>query len=106
VLGEALELLLELLDARALLADHDARTRGVDVHLHLVRGALDLDAGDARREVLLLHAVPQLDVLVKPVRVVLLCEPLRVPSADDAEAKAVRMCLLTHGIKPSDLAST
>ena len=39
---------LSCLDARAALADDDARTRGVDVDLRLVRRALDLDAGDAR----------------------------------------------------------
>ena len=48
VLGERLDVLLELLDARAALADDDAGARGVDVDLRLVGGALDLDAGDAR----------------------------------------------------------
>ena len=47
VLGERLDVLLELLDAGAALADDDAGTRGVDVDLRLVGGALDLDAGDA-----------------------------------------------------------
>jgi hypothetical protein len=37
------QLLLQLLDLRALLADHDARPGGVDVDLRLVRGALDVD---------------------------------------------------------------
>ena len=48
VLRERLNFLLQLLDAGAALADDDARTRGVDVDLRLVRGALDVDAGDAR----------------------------------------------------------
>ena len=47
VLGERLDFLLQRLDAGAALADDDARTRGVDVDLRLVRGALDLDVADA-----------------------------------------------------------
>ena len=49
VLGERLDVLLERLDAGAALADDDARPRGVDVDLHLVGGALDLDVARRRR---------------------------------------------------------
>src|SRR5205085_4474121 len=41
------DLLLELIDLRALAPDDDAGARGVDDDLQLVGGALDIDAGDA-----------------------------------------------------------
>ena len=91
-----LEVLLERLDPRAALADDDARPRGVDVDLHLVGGALDLDARDARVAELLLHELAEVDVLVEPLRVVLLLVPLRVPGLDDAEAEPDRMDFLSH----------
>jgi hypothetical protein len=47
VRGQPLHVLLQRLDAGAALADHDAGARGVDVDLHLVGGALDLDRGNA-----------------------------------------------------------
>src|SRR5216684_659897 len=100
VLGELLQLLLDLLDARAALADHDARPRGVHVDLHLVGGALDLDLADAGLAQLLLHVLAQLDVLVQPLGVVLLLVPLGVPGADDAQAEADRIDLLTHCALP------
>src|SRR6266446_131420 len=96
VLRELLQLLLDLLDARTALADDDARPRGVHVDLHLVGGALDLDLADTGLAQLLLHVLAQLDVLVQPARVVLLLVPLGVPGADDAQAEADRIDLLTH----------
>ena len=71
---------LSVLDAGAALADDDARTRGVDVDLRLVRGALDLDAGDAGVVELLLDELLELDVLMQPLGVVLLLVPLRASS--------------------------
>src|SRR5687768_7590542 len=96
VLGERLDFLLERLDARAALADHDAGTRGVDVDLRLVRGALDLDVADAGVVQLLLDEVLELQVFMQPLGVVLLFVPTRRPGLDDAEAEASRMCFLTH----------
>src|SRR5262249_42631746 len=69
LVGEPRQLLLQLLDLRALLANHDARARGVDVDLRLVGGALDVDLGDARVVQALLQEVADLDVLVEQVRV-------------------------------------
>src|SRR4029077_19101226 len=71
------ELLLELLDLRALLADHDARSGGVDVDLRLVRGALDVDLRHARVVEALLQEVSDLDVLVEELRILSLGEPAR-----------------------------
>jgi hypothetical protein len=42
-----LQVRLELLDLRALAADHDARTRGADQKAQLVARPLDLDRTDA-----------------------------------------------------------
>ena len=60
VVGELLQLFLELLHAGAAAADDDARARGRDHDLGLVRGALDRDAGDARVRELLADRVTQL----------------------------------------------
>src|SRR5512135_3750130 len=96
VLREGLEVLLDGLDPRAALADDDARARGVDVDLDLVRRPLDLDPRDAGLAELLLHELAEPDVLVQPLRVVPLLVPLRVPGPDDAEPEPDRMDLLSH----------
>src|SRR5262249_23030219 len=101
VLGEGLDFLLQGLHARAALADDDARARGVDVDLALVRGALDLDRGHAGVVQLLLDELLELDVLMEPLGVVLLFVPLGVPALDDAQAEPDRMCFLTHGYASS-----
>ena len=75
------ELLLELLDLRALLADHDAGPRGVDVDLRLVRGALDVDLRDAGVVEALLQEVPDLDVLVQELGVLSLARTSASPSS-------------------------
>src|SRR5262249_11516189 len=59
--GELRQLLLELLDLGALLADHDAGPCSVDVDLRLVGGALDVDLRDARVVEPLLQEVADLD---------------------------------------------
>jgi hypothetical protein len=61
-----------------------------------IRRALDLDAGDAGLAELLLHELTELDVLVEPLRVILLLVPLGLPGANDAEAEPDRMDFLTH----------
>jgi hypothetical protein len=96
LLRELLELRLELLDLGALLADDDAGARGVDVDLRLIRGALDLDLGNARMVEPLLQEVADLDVLVEELGVLPPGEPARVPALDDAEAKTLRMYFLSH----------
>ena len=98
VLRKLLNFSLELLDASALLADHDARTSRVNVDLHLVRGALDLDAGDAGAEELLLQVFAKLDVFMEELRVVALGEPAAVPGPGDSEAKSNWINFLTHDL--------
>src|SRR5512133_24797 len=96
VLRQRLEVLLDGLDPRAALPDDDPGPGGVDVDLDLVGRALDLDTGDARLRELLLDELTKLDVLVEPLRVVLLFVPLRVPGTDDPEAEPDRVNFLSH----------
>ena len=67
VVGEPLDILLELLDASAALTNDDARTRRVDVDLALVGGPLDVDVANARVLKLLLDELLELEVLVEPL---------------------------------------
>src|SRR6476620_773958 len=55
------------------------RTRGVDVHPHAVTGALDLDLGDAGPLHALGEHLADLDVFLHVLRVLLVCEPARIP---------------------------
>ena len=80
---------LQLVDLGPLAADDDARARGVDVDLQLVRRALDLDLRDAGVREALLQAVAQLQVLVQQLRVVLVGEPARAPGLVEAEPESV-----------------
>src|SRR5690606_50533 len=98
VLGELLNLGLELLDAGALLADHDARAGGVNIDLDLVGRALDLDAGDPGAVELLLEEPAKLNVLMKKPAVVALGVPTAVPSAGNAQAETNRIDFLTHSL--------
>src|SRR5690606_14845750 len=100
VVGEALKLSLQLLDAGPTLTDDDARPRGEDDDLHLVGRALDLDIGDTRVSELAADGLLQAQVLMQPVRVVLVLVPLRLPGLDNPEPKAVRMSLVSHGSVP------
>src|SRR5260370_32631362 len=49
-LFRSLQVLLELVNFRALAADDDARTRGADNDAQLVAGTLDVDRAHARRQ--------------------------------------------------------
>jgi hypothetical protein len=66
------DLLAQLLDVGALLADHDARTRGVDRHAALLVRALDDDLGD-RRLLQQLQRARGCDVLVQQLAVLAAC---------------------------------
>ena len=90
------QFLAQLVDFRALAADDDARTRGVDVDLELVGRPLDVDARDAGVGEPLLQLSPQLDVFVQQLRVVAVRVPPRAPRLVEAEAESVRMDFLTH----------
>src|SRR5262249_21321380 len=97
LLRQPRQLLLELLDLGALLPDHDARARGVDVDLRLVRRALDVDLRYACMVEALLEEVPDLDVLVQEVGILPLGEPARVPVRGAVQRDPLRMAFLSHG---------
>src|ERR671919_520970 len=69
--GPGLQLVLELLDLRALAADDDARPRRVDRDARAVGRALDVDLRDAGVIELVLDEPADLHVLVQQVRVAL-----------------------------------
>src|SRR5437588_131445 len=98
VLEPLLEVLPQLVDRGAALADHDARLGGVDRHSHLrVGGTLGLDLGDSGVAQAAEDDAAHLEVLVEELRVVLvLGEPVRLPGAVDAQPEPVRMNLVTH----------
>src|SRR5262245_29345320 len=97
------ELGAERLDLGAALPDQDPGPRRVDVHDDLVARPLDHDLRDAGVEELLLDVVAEPDVLVEPLGVVPLGEPVGLPPVEGADPEAVRMNLLSHGatIAPS-----
>ena len=80
----------------ALAADDDAGTRGVDVDLQLVGGALDLDLGHAGVLEPLLEVRLQRQVLVQQIGVVLGREPARLPGLVEPDPEPVRVNFLTH----------
>ncbi len=99
--GELRQVLAELVDVRALLADQDARPRGVHGHPALLVRTLDDDLGDAGLPPLLHDEVTHLEVLVEELRVLAAaCVPARVPGAVDADTKADRIDFLTHRQAP------
>src|SRR3954466_11527431 len=89
-----LQLVLQLLDLRALAADDDARPRREDRDARAVGRALDVDLRDARVVELVLDEAADLHVLVQQVGVALRREPARRPRPRGAETEADRMRLL------------
>ena len=96
--GALLDFLLQLVDFRPLAADDDARARGVDVDLQLVRRALGLDPRDAGVREPLLQVLPQREILVQQLRVVAIRVPARPPGLVEAEPEPVRVNLLAHSV--------
>jgi hypothetical protein len=95
--GDVGDLLAQLVDVGALLADHDARTGRMDRHAALLVRTLDHDAGDGRLLELLVQDLADLDVLVQELAVFLLAsEPTGVPGPVDAETQPDWIDLLTH----------
>src|SRR4029453_17527778 len=91
------ELLTQLLDVGALLADDQAGARGMDGDAALLVRALDDALGDRRLLQLVLQVLADLDVLVQQVAVLAsVGEPARIPRAVDAEAQADRIDFLAH----------
>src|SRR5258708_14383 len=91
-----LQVLLELVNFRALAADDDARTRGADNDAQLVAGTLDVDRAHARRLELLPQLFLKLHVFEKQLVVIAFHKPARFPRLGIAEAKSVWMNLLSH----------
>src|ERR1700732_1909753 len=91
-----LHFLLELVDFRALAADDDAGTRGVNSYDQLIGGTLDIDRADAGALEALLQLATQLHVFVQQVGIVTIGVPARLPGLVVAEAESIRMCFLSH----------
>src|SRR5262249_52078687 len=95
--GDIGDLLAQLVDVGALLADHHARTRRVDRDAALLVRSLDHDARHRRLLQFLVQIIADLDVLMKQLAVFGLAgEPARIPGPVDAETQADRIDLLTH----------
>ena len=91
------QLLAKLLDVGALLADDQARPRGVDRHPALLVRTLDHDLGDGSLLQLLLKIFADLQILVQQLSVLAgICEPARIPGPVDAESQADRIDFLAH----------
>ena len=95
-LGDLLEVGAETVDLGALLADDDAGTSGVDGDLHLVAGALDVDARKRGARETLLEIRADLDVVAEVLGIVLIGVPTGTPLLGRAETEAGRLYLVTH----------
>src|SRR6185369_9122310 len=91
--GALFDLLLQLIDLRALAPDDDG-------------GALDVDARNAGAGKPRLQLALELQVFVQQVGVLALGDPVRVPRAVDAEPEPIRMNFLTHNYSSSFSVST
>ncbi len=95
--GDLRNLLAQLVDVGALLADHDARTGGMNRHAALLVRALDHDARDRRLLQFLHQHGPDADVLVEELRILVLAgEPTGVPGPVNAQTQPDWIDLLTH----------
>src|SRR5262245_13700716 len=96
-LGHLGEVGAQLLDVGALLADHHARTGGVDGDAGALGRTLDDDLGHTRLGQPLAQHLADVDVLVEHLGVFAAFGiPAGVPGAVDAEPEADRIDLLTH----------
>src|SRR5215471_974955 len=91
------DLLAQLLDVGALLADDDARTRGLNSNAALLVRPFDHDFRYRRLLEILHQLLADLHVLVQQLAVLVLAGvPARIPGAVDAEPQADWIDLLTH----------
>src|SRR5215218_7840832 len=97
--GQAVQVAPQRVHLRARLADHDARARGVDVHLDLGRVLADRDVGQAGVRQLVRDVVADGHVLDQEVREVALVEPVRLPVVDVPHAHGFGMYLLPHALE-------
>ncbi|SBS78727.1 Folylpolyglutamate synthase (modular protein) [uncultured Mycobacterium sp.] len=86
-------------------ADHDARTRGVDVNADPVTGALDLHVGDAGTLEAGGQQPPDRHVFLDVVGVLLVGVPPGLPVGGDTEPEAVGVDFLAHYSEPSFVCS-
>src|SRR5262245_21508333 len=94
---EEAQVLDDLVDLGALLADEQAHPGGGEDDAHLLADALDLDPRDAGEAVLLLHEVADPTVLHEPRPEVLLRGvPAGAPPGGDSRAEGDRVDLLAH----------
>src|SRR5271157_4936517 len=93
-----LQILLQLVDFRALAPDNDPRTRRLDNDPQLVAWTLDLNRTHARRLELFLQLGLKLIVFEQQLVVILLDKPARFPRLGVAEPESVRMNLLSHNV--------
>ena len=93
-----LQILLQLVDFRALAPDDDSRARRLDDDAQLVARTLDLDRAHACRLELFLQLGLELVVFEQQLVVILFDKPARLPRLGVAEAKSVRMNLLSHNV--------
>src|ERR1700754_4122958 len=99
--GDVGDLLAQLVDVGALLADHDTRARRMDRHAALLVRTLDHDPGDGRLLQLLVQHLADFDILVQQLAVfVLACVPTGIPRPVDAETQPDWIDLLTHRSLP------
>ena len=91
------DLLAQLFDVGALLADDHAGTGGVNVDARLLVRTLDDDLRDRRLLEALRQRLADLHVLMQQLAVFALAgEPARIPGAVDAEAQPDRIDFLSH----------
>ena len=101
------DLLAKLLDVGALLADDDARPRGVNGDAALLVRTLHHDARHRRLLQVLHQRVADADVLVQEIAVLaLLGEPAGIPGLVDPEAEPDRIDFLSHALRPQVFSST
>src|SRR5437868_10223342 len=91
-----LQVLLQLVDFRALASDDDSGTRRADDDAQLIPGTLDLNRADARRLELVLQLGLELHVFQQQLVVITLHEPTRLPRLGVAEPEPVWMDFLSH----------
>ena len=95
--GHGLKLVLDRLDLRAALANHDAGARRPDREANHVPHALDLDAGDGSPLPLLHDPVMKPEVLMELCSVLLAPRvPFGLPVRGDTKPVSYGMNLLSH----------
>src|ERR1700676_3226214 len=100
-IGDVGDLLAQLVDVGALLADHDTGARGVDRHPALLVRTLDHDSRHRRLLQLLVQDLADFDILVQQLAVFVLAgEPTGIPGPVDAETQSDWIDLLTHRSLP------